>query len=111
MNSMLMDLVEKLTGALGYSILPMYLEHQLYFIKYLRKLFKKYEVDLVLDVGANKGQYYDLLRKWVRYKGPIISFEPIPKNVEILEGRSRLDGHWAIRSLGLGSKKERKKFL
>lgn len=41
----------------------------------LKSLLEKNEIDLVLDVGANSGQYYKMLRD-IGYNKKVISFEP-----------------------------------
>ena len=45
---------------------------------YLRRLFRHLSVDLVIDVGANEGQFGTFLRERVGYAGRIASFEPRP---------------------------------
>jgi FkbM family methyltransferase len=57
----------------------------------------------VIDVGANKGQYREYLRHHVGFKGPIISFEPVPELVAELRGRAKDDPNWTIRGCGLGA--------
>jgi FkbM family methyltransferase len=50
----------------------------------LKPLLEKHEIDLVLDVGANIGQTYDLFRE-AGFSGKIVSFEPNPEVFAILE--------------------------
>src|SRR3954470_21890246 len=51
---------------------------------YLRDLFNKQSFDLLIDVGANKGQFCCLARK-AGYSGPIIAFEPISEHRPAIE--------------------------
>jgi FkbM family methyltransferase len=57
----------------------------------------------VLDVGANVGQYHDFLRDRVLYDGPIISFEPVSRHVDLLRERAHGDGDWHIEGYALGA--------
>ena len=50
-------------------------------------------VDVVLDVGANAGQYGELLRER-GYRGRLVSLEPVAEAFAELEGRARADGNW-----------------
>jgi FkbM family methyltransferase len=68
---------------------------------HLQRFFECYNVDCVFDVGANEGQYAQMLRKKVGYKGDIISFEPIPAAVEILKERSKRDRQWYVEQIAL----------
>ena len=51
--------------------------------------------DLVLDVGANTGQYVNKLRK-LNYSGEIISIEPLLEAHVKLEENSKSDSHWIV---------------
>jgi FkbM family methyltransferase len=63
-----------------------------------RQLLKALNVDLVIDVGANDGEYGAELRK-IGYRGPIISFEPLLEPFQRLSRRTDRDPQWhAVRS-------------
>ena len=65
------------------------------------KILKFLNIDLILDVGANKGQYASSLR-WGGYKGNIISYEPLNSAFKILKHKSILDKKWDVFNFGLG---------
>jgi FkbM family methyltransferase len=44
----------------------------------LSQLIEKLQINTVLDVGANNGQYLQLLSK-IGFKGEVLSFEPVPE--------------------------------
>lgn len=68
---------------------------------HLEALFGTLEPDCVLDVGANVGQFGEILRG-VAYDGPIVSFEPCREPFEELERRSADDETWRAEPLALG---------
>jgi FkbM family methyltransferase len=59
-------------------------------------------VDVVLDVGANEGQYVGKLREF-GYRGRIVSFEPFAESFEILVSRLSHDAQWQGVNVALGS--------
>lgn len=87
----------------GLELIPSWRLETFAFESFLRRLFETYSVDLVLDVGANQGQYRDFIRYQVGYNGLIISFEPDPACVKVLLERSKLDNNWQIEPFALGS--------
>jgi FkbM family methyltransferase len=58
-------------------------------------------IDLVLDVGANTGQFGQSLRHR-GYAGRIISFEPVKEAFRELESAARGDDLWTTANLALG---------
>ncbi len=60
------------------------------------------QIDLVIDVGANIGQFGESLRAG-GYRGRIVSFEPIASAFQALSSKAAADGNWQVHHCGLGS--------
>ncbi len=67
----------------------------------IRSIIEDYHVDLILDVGANRGQFALEMRQF--YKGPIISFEPISRTFNILRETAPRDKNWFKLNYALGN--------
>ena len=61
----------------------------------LERMLDHHEIDLVLDVGANSGQFAGTLRR-SGYKGRIVSFEPLHDAYEQLLRNSARDPLWTV---------------
>jgi len=68
----------------------------------LKSIIEKLEIDLVIDVGANEGQFAQMLRSF--YYGEILSFEPVSSVFEKLATAAHSDPHWRVHKLALGSR-------
>jgi FkbM family methyltransferase len=86
------DFIRSIIRKFGYDIN--------YFGRY--KILKHLAIDLVLDVGANQGQYGKSLRRG-GYKGNIISFEPLNCAFNQLKLRSKYDSLWQVNNYALGN--------
>lgn len=60
------------------------------------------QISLVLDIGANKGQYGKCLRDEVRYKGRIVSFEPLLDAFSVLQHTAACDPLWECHNIAFG---------
>jgi FkbM family methyltransferase len=58
-------------------------------------VFLHEQINLVLDVGANEGQFVDEVRA-SGYSGKIVSFEPLASAHAVLRSRARADADWTI---------------
>ncbi len=94
--------VLRVSRSLGYDIVPLREMKERDLALHLQQLFDRLEVDCVLDVGANAGQYRDFLREKVLYDGSIVSFEPVGKHVERLQARAQADPEWHVEGYALG---------
>jgi FkbM family methyltransferase len=56
-------------------------------------LFASLGIDVVVDVGANAGQYGELLRE-LGFRGRLVSLEPEPGAYAALERAAAADGRW-----------------
>ncbi len=68
-----------------------------------QKLLQEQKIDLVLDVGANEGQFGTFLRHHVGYAGDIVSYEPLTSAFGILTKRADGDERWKPINLALGA--------
>ncbi len=64
------------------------------------------KIDLVLDVGANEGQFARSLRA-SHYQGWIRSFEPIASVAQVLATSAAGDPKWDVETFALGATAER----
>lgn len=70
--------------------------------QFLRRLLRRLNVDCVIDVGANCGQFAEQLRL-IGYRGTIISFEPSPDSFARLSAKCARDERWHAFELALGA--------
>ena len=61
----------------------------------LVRALNRFEVDLVLDVGANVGQFASELRS-AGFRGELVSFEPLSAAHRVLSEASRPDAKWTV---------------
>jgi FkbM family methyltransferase len=71
------------------------------FARHRQRLFQSERVDVVLDVGANTGQYAWVVRN-DGFSGRVISFEPVAESFAKLDAWSAGDPNWTCHRLALG---------
>lgn len=76
-------------------------QHQYGEIVALRRFLRHFEIDCIVDVGANTGQYARMLRKDVGFTGTIVSFEPNPDIFSGLAARALPDPKWQVQNVAL----------
>jgi FkbM family methyltransferase len=67
----------------------------------LRSVIERCRIDLVLDVGANVGQFAQGIRRF--YSGEIHSFEPVSSAYERLATTAAHDPAWKVHKIALGN--------
>ncbi len=97
-------------GTIGCELVPRWRVDRLSLARHLAAIFEKYQVDVVFDVGANQGQYYEFLREDVRYRGLVVSFEPIPELAARLTARAARTARWQVQNCALGRVEESRAF-
>lgn len=70
-------------------------------VQHVVRVLRRLRVNVVLDVGANRGQYAQSLRR-AGYRGRIVSFEPVPDIAEKLEKLAAGDFEWRVQRYALG---------
>ncbi len=89
-------------SSLGLEIVPKWRAERRELARHMQDVFRQADVDRVIDVGANRGQYRDFIRFEVEYEGPIHSFEPVKELSELLRKRAADDPDWHIHHCALG---------
>lgn len=67
-----------------------------------KQLLLTYDIDTVLDIGANTGQFAQQLRHDIGYRKKIISFEPLSSAFRTLEQNALRDPNWKVFNFALG---------
>ncbi len=96
-------LIQPLFGQLGLQVIPKWRWKTYQLATHTKELFQALQINCVLDVGANKGQYARFLRVHVGYEGEILSFEPVPELASVLEKKAETDPLWKVFSCALGA--------
>lgn len=96
---MLRSHIKKLLNLSGYDIMHLPTD------QISRKridLLRKYNIDLVFDIGANTGQFATQLRS-LGYTGKIISFEPLHDAFSQLSKEAQKDPMWEAVNTAIGN--------
>jgi FkbM family methyltransferase len=100
-----MDVVQKLKESYwnlrSMRLLNVQKLHEVWEQVHLGRLLKQYQVDCVFDVGANYGQYAEMLRRKAGFEGLIISFEPMPAAAAALREKAKSQRNWVIEEMAL----------
>ena len=73
--------------------------------EHIKDIVETHRIDLVLDVGANTGQFGAYLRE-LGYAGTIHSFEPVEATFQALQRRTSGDANWSCHRMALGREGE-----
>lgn len=89
------QMIRSLVNAVGYDVhrLPLGSEAAAMLLKSLRR----FDIDAIFDIGANRGQFASELRA-LGYNGTIISFEPTSDAHTALAQAARADADWHVHS-------------
>lgn len=102
MTGMKRALTDQLGKALGAHVVPDWRFDEFVENRFIKRLFDRLGVDCLFDVGANTGQFGQLVRN-AGYTGLIISFEPNPPVFETLRQVSAPDPKWLAVPEALGA--------
>lgn len=91
-------LLKKIAQKFGYDIMHLPTNST---VRRQIDLLRANDVNLILDVGANTGQFVTRMRQW-GYQGNFVSFEPLPDAYKQLELAATKDRAWKTANLALG---------
>jgi len=73
-----------------------------------KQILNDYNIDTVLDIGANSGQFALQLRKDLDYEKRMISFEPLSSAFKLLKTNAERDPNWEVLNIALGDTEEKR---
>ena len=79
-----------------------------YLDKHLADVLERLGVEIVIDVGANYGQYRALLRQ-IGFTGRIVSFEPVARPFQHCAALAADDPGWSVHRLAIGRRAQRRR--
>ena len=97
-------LILRFLSKLGFPINPIIKYHKPDLPRRI-KIINHYSIDTIFDIGANIGQYAMLMRT-MKFKGKIISFEPLKDAFDKLKKHSSSDENWLVNNFALGTTEE-----
>jgi FkbM family methyltransferase len=98
---MLKEIVRSFANLVGYEIMTLGRANT--YAHCVAAILRKQQVNMVLDVGANTGQFADWIRK-IGYAGRILSFEPLSEAHQALCRAAEPDSEWKVAPrMALGS--------
>jgi FkbM family methyltransferase len=98
LKNQILKIIRSILNPIGYDIVKHKTNHPFHIV---HSHLKMNNINVVLDVGANGGQYSTELRK-AGYKGRIISFEPLNQAYKDLCKRAQKDNSWQTFNFALG---------
>jgi FkbM family methyltransferase len=90
--------IQKFLARMGYQLEPVHTRSE----DFIRGLLQRHGVNVLVDVGANQGQYARRFRDR-GFTGRIVSFEPMKEAFEHLRKEAASDSRWEVRRLAIGS--------
>lgn len=73
-----------------------------------KQILEYYEIDTILDIGANSGQFAQEIRRDIGFTRRILSFEPLSSAFELLRENARNDPAWEVFNCAIGEAEERR---
>jgi FkbM family methyltransferase len=98
--------VRRLCWKFGYDIV--YFDPTSHPLARKKQLIEYYNIDTVLDIGANSGLFAQQLRSDIRYANRILSFEPLSSAFEQLKANAEGDSAWEVYNYALGAVDEQR---
>jgi FkbM family methyltransferase len=73
-----------------------------------QRLLQYYQIDTVLDIGANSGHFARQLRQDIGYTHHILSFEPLSQVFNSLKENAKDDSAWDVFNYAIGDVEEKR---
>jgi FkbM family methyltransferase len=94
-----MNVIKSLAKSMGYELVKRHQNPSIMF--HLIDLTKLNQIDLVLDVGANIGQFASEIMK-AGYTGEVHSFEPVKNTFKELDLAASGNSNWHVHNFAMG---------